>query len=197
MRLSTLCAAFLAILYCTATPVFAEAKIGVVVINELLKGYEKFDDYQKQIDQRGREWDAKLTKARQELDAIALEIKNLTDGSAERKRLITAYDQKNQTLQVAEFQAKMELAALDEQLSGEVYDDIAQAIQDYAKLEGYQLIFKNDPIKREGKNAQELDQELKMASVLYCDPSLNITPKVLEMLNERYRRAKAAKEKEK
>lgn len=149
--------------------VFAAEKIAFVDLGMVFDGYLKTKDYDTRLE------DSK-NKGQKDIDTKVSEIKGLQDklsllSDKEKEKKQEEITKKTKDLQ--EFQRTTETTLLkerDERLK-EILDDIQKVVTELAKKEGYTLIV-NDRV------------------LLYGDPSMDISKKVLDQLNDNYSKKK-------
>jgi len=169
-------------------------RIGVVNLTRLWEGY-----------QRRLYLDSKLTRFRQqkaqamqekqdEIEQLKQKIELLAPGSSQRQEAESELQQKQvEGRTLAELSAK-EVARRYFEYWDLVYNDIRAAVRQVAEAEGYDLVLKTVQSKARTTSMQELQGKIEGRSVLYAAARLDITDKVLKVLNENFARSTEAKE---
>jgi outer membrane protein len=162
-----------------ATPVASTDKVTTVFINQdtLLNKYEYFKDMSKRLEDKGKAADADLNNRGQAIQREVAEYqKNAATMTAEQR---AATEQRLQR-KGQEFQAYRQNAGAQVQNDqvteqGKLYDKVADFLKGYAKEKGYKLI---------------LTYKRGEATVMYGDPSLDVTADVVKRMNEAYAKDK-------
>lgn len=151
-------------------PALAAEKIGTVDVGKLFDEYKKTQEYDKDLEQKANAYekdrDAKISEVKQLQDKLGL----LADAEKDKKQKELEDKVKN----VREFSLTKESELKkerDERLK-EVLKDIESAVEEYAKKEGYSMIF-NDRV------------------FVYNNKASDITAKVLESLQTGYKKPSA------
>lgn len=167
-RLVVILAAASGILFLNSA--FAAEKIGTVDVGKLFDEYRKTQEYDKDLEQKANAYekdrDAKISEVKQLQDKLGL----LADAEKDKKQKELEDKVKN----VREFSLTKESELKkerDERLK-EVLKDIEGAVEEYAKKEGYSMIF-NDRV------------------FVYNNKASDITAKVLESLQTGYKKPSA------
>ncbi len=149
--------------------------IAYVYVDSLLSDYDLYNDEMNKFYAKQRQYDQDLQSKMSSLQRRATELQQNLE-----KRLITptSYQEKGQQLAMEEQrlqqtyqQQAMELQDDQAQILGRVGDSVRNYINEYNAAKGYKMI-----ISTTGSS-----------TILYGDPSLNITSELLKGLNDRYR----------
>lgn len=148
-------------------PAFAAEKIGTVDVGKLFDEYKKTQEYDKDLELKAtayeKDRDGKISEIKQLQDKLGL----LADAEKEKKEK----ELQDKVKSVREFSLTKESELKkerDERLK-EVLKDIEKSVEEYAKKEGYSLIF-NDRV------------------FVYNNKASDITAKVLETLQTGYKK---------
>ncbi|MCQ2250947.1 MAG: OmpH family outer membrane protein [Bacteroidales bacterium] len=168
----------------TTTPISnsgaAADGIAYVYVDSLLNDYDLYNDEMNKFFAKQKQYDQDLQSKMSSLQRRATELQQNLE-----KRLITptSYQEKGQQLAMEEQrlqqtyqQQAMELQDDQAQIMGRVGDSVRNYINEYNATKGYKMI-----ISTTGAS-----------TVLYGDPSLNITSDLVKGLNERYRGTSAS-----
>ncbi len=136
---------------------------------------------------------AELDKAKKELENLVESTKVLGVGSPEEVKARAEAIVKRATLE-AQFQAYKQLTEIE---SGDILVDIhakvIAAVDAIAKREGYQLVLADDRaiVPPKGRPVEEVGSAINQRRVLFADPSLDITERVLTLMNNEYEAGKS------
>ena len=86
------------------------------------------------------------------------------------------------------FQREQErLREMAESLGGELLDNIETVIKEYGRENGFTLIIKKEEGPVQGRDWDELRSYVSRKSVMYYSANIDLTNKVVEILNKRYK----------
>jgi len=163
-----------------STAVTSQFKIGVVDVRLLMTEYEKrkqrYDELQGEADKLQKEFEAmreKFDKERQDYEA-----KKTTMSADERRDREMQLETELENLKSEFAKRQRQVDNAEEKILGEVEEDIEGVIDQIAQEGNYHLILK---AKTGG-----------VSSVLYHSPTIDITTKVLEILNKQQAAASGA-----
>ncbi len=154
--------------------------IAYVYIDSLVNGYDLYNDEVTKLMDKQNKYEADLQSKQKQLERRAMELQNnfnknlITPTRAQEVQQQIAME--GQKLQQTYQQQSMELADDQAQIVGRVGDSIQNYINEYNADKKYKLI-----LGTQGNS-----------SVIYGDPSMNITGAILKGLNDRYRGTSSA-----
>lgn len=153
-------------------PALAAEKIGTVDVGKLFDEYKKTQEYDKDLEQKANAYekdrDAKISEVKQLQDKLGL----LADAEKDKKQ--KELEDKVKSVREFSLTKESELKKERDERLKEVLKDIESAVEEYAKKEGYSMIF-NDRV------------------FVYNSKASDITAKVLESLQAGHKKP-AAKE---
>jgi outer membrane protein len=166
-----------------------ELKVGVVNLNKVFEHYSKrkeLEDDFRDIRTRAEE----TLKSKQE-EAIALrdEIQLLEPGSIARKKKEEELEKLLLMLQIEDEVARKNLAKSEKDFYEELFQDINLVVEEVGKKDGFDLILKKEDIEPKSADLLELRLKIGIGTVLYFSSALDITDKVVESLNRRYKKS--------
>lgn len=155
-----------------ATSAFAQAKIGHVSSEAVMKQLPDAQDAQKQLDALVVEWQAELNKMQQEWQRKYDEYDKrkliLTEQRrADMEKELRELDQRMMDYRNKKFGQNGDMFIKQNELMKPVQDRVFKAIQEVALEEGYDYVF--------DKSGEIL--------LMYANPKHDLTPKVLQKLN--------------
>jgi len=163
-----------------ATPAVAiDSKATTVYFNQdsLLKNYEYVKDMTKRLNDKGTAANADINGRQQ---AIQREVADYQKGAAtmtadQRAQIEQGLQRKGEEFQ--QYRQNASAQVQQEQLSeqAKLYDKLSDFLKGYAKDKGYKMI---------------LTYQHGSASLMYADPSLDITADIIKKLNEAYAKDK-------
>jgi len=156
----------------------AELKIGVVNVDEIVARYKKTEDLKKAEEKKLAERRAELGRRSRELEKRIAEFE--TDPKAAGRRQTAREIQLDKyvlELDVREFSRETSLA--ENRIRRRITDEIS---------EGYDLILKQSSPGRALRSDRERVEAFELNPVLYAAPSVSLTSRVLEVLEDAYRR---------
>jgi len=165
----------------------AELKIGVVNVDEIVARYKKAEDLKKTEEKALAEKRGELGRRTRELEKriAAFEADPTAAGRREAARGIQL-DKYVLELDVREFGRGRTLA--ENRVRRRITDEIAAVCYRIGKREGYDLILKRSSPGRPLRSDRERVEAFELNPVLYAAPSVDMTARVLEVLEDAYRR---------
>ncbi|MBM3255344.1 MAG: OmpH family outer membrane protein [Candidatus Omnitrophica bacterium] len=168
MRRAVLC--FLGIL--VASFIFigmaqAAEKIGYVDLSRTFSEYGKTKEYDKSLSEKETAYNSEREKKVNEVKQLQDKMNLLSDKEKENKK--TELTNKIKSLQDLDREKQTDLRKEQDEKMKEILKDIEDAVKAYAQKEGYTLVF-NDRV------------------LVYQEKNLEITDKVIEILNKGYKK---------
>lgn len=159
-------------------------RIGVVNITKVFNGYYKRSVREREVNTEREKKQAILKERRKAITRLQQEIELLDMGSQERKE-----KEKELQKQKIEYEtsAKMAAQAFRDRLrniTAELYQDIADAITNYGKTHGYDVILKVEDFDLQSSSIGELQDKIALRIVLYYSKSVDLTDEILSVLNK-------------
>jgi Skp family chaperone for outer membrane proteins len=185
-RAAALCSLALAVL-AASTASGAELKIGVVDVEEIVARYKKAEDLKKAEEENLTEQHLDLARRTRLLDEriAAFEANPKAADRAQTAREIQL-DKYILELDVREFGRSKLLA--ENRIRRRLADEIVAVCNRIGKREGYDLILKQSSPARARQSDRERVEAFELNPVLYADDSINLTSRVLEVLENAYSR---------
>lgn len=189
MRLLSFFVPFLVlIISLPGTTIGKDMKVGVVNLNKVFDQYDKRKELENDFrDIRNRS--EEVLKAKQD-EAMALrdEIQLLDPGSAARKKKEEDMEKLLLYLQIEDEVARKNLTKAEKEFYEELFQDINAVVEEVGKKEGFDLILKKEDIDTKSADLVELRLKIGIGTVLYFSNALDVTDKVVESLNRRYKK---------
>lgn len=164
IKMGIFCALFV---FCMTGFARAEAKFAFVDLSRIFNEYKKTNEYDKSLGDKEntytQERDKKIAEVKQLQDKIGL----LSDKEKEAKQ--PDLDAKVKSLQEFDRQKQTDLRKEQDDRMKEILKDIEETVKKYAEAEGLTLVF-NERV------------------LIYQSKSLDITDKIVEMLNNGYKK---------
>jgi len=142
-------------------------KIGVVDMDEVLKGYSKLKAETDALDAERKKNQDQLDAKTEALTAKMEAVKNAPEAERERQREEIETELRNFRADMQRMQGELDSKA--QKLSARTRDEIITAIQLVGANEDYHLILEGDSDGR--------------STVIYFTNTINITPKIIDKLN--------------
>lgn len=189
MRLISFLIPFLAlIISLPATTLGKELKVGVVNLNKVFEQYSKRKELEDDFRDIRTKAESTLKDKQEEAVSLREEIQLLEPGSVARKKKEVELEKLLLYLQVEDEVARKNLAKAEKDFYEELFQDINLAVDEIGKKEGFDLILKKEDIEAKSADLLELRLKIGIGTVLYFSNVLDITDKVVENLNRRYKR---------
>jgi Skp family chaperone for outer membrane proteins len=169
----------------------ADVRIGVVNVREVFARYRKAEDLKKADEERLMPRQKELERRQRELVRRAGELSEFGEGEdqeAARLRNMKELEYQESIFKLDYRQFQRDIQAVNERLMRKVWDDVKEVCRRVAEDEGFDLVVKSygpDPAATTDRERLEAYQG---DALLYAAPSVDITARVLEVLENAYRR---------
>lgn len=163
----------------------APAVIGCVDMNAVFKGYKKVEFLRKDMEAKAELKKAELSKLMTQGQAIAKEMESYKPDSPDFKDRDDKLTRLHSELEVEKQKAQREFAQMEAEALATIYKEIQDVVAAVAKHNGmnYVLQVSNEPVSGADPNSAVAAMS---RSVIYSDPSRDITQVVLRYLNQQY-----------
>ncbi len=167
-------------------------KIAVVnVADVLMQSQEKIDREELNLKRR-KEIQDELQQLSAEAKTIEEELKNILEpGTADYSKKMKEWFEKQARAQTL---TKMEsdILAIESQAWAErFYDKLLAEVKHVSQTEGYTLVLNKDEINTQSRDFSDILNMMVNRKVLYNNPTIDITARVLNSLDKAYQREKA------
>lgn len=161
-------------------------KIGVVNISKVFDNYKKKRVLEEDLRVTREQKSRVLREKDKEIKRLADEIKMLELGSDVRKKREAEFEKKQ-----VEFRSFTEVtsAALGDrkrEITEKLYLEIAAAVEEYGRSNGFDLIIKWENVEIKSDNMEELLYKINQKTVLYAAETVDITQQIIDMVNNKY-----------
>jgi Skp family chaperone for outer membrane proteins len=164
--------------------------VGVVDIGLAFKNYSRKDDLEKEINAVKDGYQQEAEKEEAVLETKRRHLALLTPSSDKYRDLNQDVKETIALMKVRREGWEAKLKADVERLTLLVLDDIDAAANDYAKTNGFDLILKADSVGWGDERFQERLFREQVRSVIYREPSLDVTEAVTKLVNDRWEKSK-------
>jgi len=142
----------------------AELKVGSVDVAKVFDGYQRTRASDATLEKKGKEKEAEFEARMNELKKLRQNLELLSDEAREAKT--KEVEEKSEELQRFRTNTARDLSRERDKIASELLREIQKSIEDYAKTNGFSLIF-------------------DARSVLYGQEAHDVTDEVLATLNKR------------
>lgn len=170
----------------------AATRVGVCDIEQIFRNYQRAKDLLAEMNKKNEDIKNEDEKRSKAVMALQAEVEGLLKNSKEREKReselqMKAIEQKNWR----EFQETLTMREYV-RLQMELYDDIVKTIGETAKENGVQMVLYQDRGEmtmdyNEPNVMKAVRNSIQTRKVLYSDPSLDLTDRVLLKLNDKYK----------
>jgi len=161
-------------------------KIAVVRVSTVFEKYAKRAD----LDRRMRsERQKKIDIIREREKAVRRledQIKLFDLGAAGRRKLEDQLERKRIELETYRKLVAKTSARQYMDYTRELYEDICTAVEQYAKRQGYDLVLKIGDQQINADSINMLQLKIELSTVLYHSDALDITDRIIKILNAQY-----------
>lgn len=159
------CAAMMVLLL--AGVAYAAEKFAYVDLSRIFSEYNKTKDYDKVLGDKENAYSTEREKKVNEVKSFQDKMNLLSDKEKAAKK--TDLEEKVKSLQEFDRQKQTDLRKEQDEKMKEILKDIEEAVKKYSEKEGFALVFNNRVLVYEAKN-------------------LDITDKIVEILNKGYKK---------
>lgn len=157
-------------------------KVAVVDLADVFDRYQKSEVLEKDINRQRDEYEKQAVDRRTEINRLNEELKQLKETSESFQERKLEISRKMAELQTLTKQWREDLDKQYDDYTSQLLEEIDREIQAYGQREGYTLIFKKErPQPDTPRNVQ-----VQLRGVLYHAPALEITDKIVELVNVKY-----------
>ncbi|HHT9119640.1 MAG TPA: OmpH family outer membrane protein [Candidatus Hypogeohydataceae bacterium YC41] len=171
-----------------ATGLSKDLKVGVVNLNKIFEQYDKRKELEEDFRNIKSKAEDTLKSKQEEAVSLRDEIQLLEVGSPARKKKEEDMEKLLLYLQVEDEMARKNLAKSEKDFYEELFQDINVVVADVGKKEAFDLILKKEDVDPKSADLLELRLKIGIGTVLYFSNALDITDKVVESLNRKYKR---------
>lgn len=169
----------------------ADIRIGVVNVREVFARYKKAEDLRKENEKRLRPRQQELERRQRDLLRRAADVREMVGGEEEEGRQLREMKKlelDDYVLKLDRRRFKRDVQAANERLMRRLWEELAAACRRIAEADGYDLILKYYGSDPEAVTDRERLEAFQGDALLYLAPSIDITSRVLKVLENAYRR---------
>jgi Skp family chaperone for outer membrane proteins len=171
-----------------------QTRIGLVNMVQVLKEYKKFQVIENPIRTRQGELEKKLEGIRNQVAKMKETYGKSDTPQATRDQIEKDLRQKQMEYQIAEEDAKKELAKMQGEATVQIYKEVKDAVDRFALTYGYEAVFfYNDAITpvdmMHPANVQRKLMQPACLMPLYFNPGMDISKHIVDNLNTAYQAA--------
>jgi outer membrane protein len=167
----------------SSAPAGAEAHIALVDVAHIFKKYDKFTRLYETMKAEVRQREKEIADSQNELKVLMNKKQSLAPESIDYKNVEKQIVQKKGELELAAENARREFTQKEANLYHQTYQEVEDAVAQYAELRGITLVLRasrdNDS---GGTNPQDVIKEVSQM-VIFSLPQMDITDAVLASLN--------------
>jgi Skp family chaperone for outer membrane proteins len=163
-----------------------EKKIGIVNISEVLNKYLRRSSLETKFKGESDKFEAKIKLKKEEIEQIRQDMTLSKDDGETEKLSLELLKAKRELELFGELNSEvMQREYVKAQL--EMIKEIKKTIQDYGEENKYFLILQAQPKDVKQSNIQEALLTINLADVMYYDRGADISEKIIERLNARWK----------
>jgi outer membrane protein len=169
----------------STAPAFRPAVIGSVDMEAVFKNYEKVKFHIEQLKAEGMAKQGDLVKIMTEGKQVAKEMEGFQPGSADYKLREGKLTDLQAKLEAEKAKAQREFDARHAEVLSTFYKEVQSMVSRVARYKGLNFVVKvsNEPVVGDNPDAVMMAMA---KSVVYSDPTLDVTATVLHNLNKEY-----------
>ncbi len=165
-------------------------KVGVVDVREVYRSYKRTAKFSKNFVKKKKQAEKKIKSLSKKLKKIKEEMEQLEPLSDLWKKRAEKYYQLESKQKLMKDLWKKDTKKLLGKTTVEIYDTIRKVIREYAREHNFDLILKVNQSDIKSKKMERVNDQIASRSVLYFRKKMNVTDKIIEIVNKRYREKK-------
>ena len=170
---------------CAQEPRRAAVRIAVADITRIFNSYNKRLEYQEKLEATGKSLREREQLMKTRLRDLEQEISRYAMGHPRRLELLEDLKKRRQEYARFSVEARRELDDSVRESTAVLYEDITRAIEEYARGHRVDLVIKQQSFKPQQVSAEKQADSIGRRTVLYCAPDLEITERIIEILNRK------------
>ena len=165
-------------------------RVAVCDIVQVFNNYQRAKDLTNDLNKKREEVKAEDEKRQKAIEALQMEVEQLKIGSSEYEKRQSELQQK--VIERKTWREFQDAQALREhtRLTRDMYEEMVGMVSAVAREEGYHLVLYTEHGDIPAENTQETLRQIERRKVLYSDPSIDLSEKVLMRLNGAYKSGK-------
>lgn len=171
----------------------APTVVGIVDMQKAINGSDEIRARNEALKARADTRQAEIDRLKADLEKVVDNAKVLGDGTPDGVKARAEAVVKRATLE-AQFQAYKQLTDIESgDILGDIHAKVISAVDALAKREGYQLVLADDRAITipKGRPVDEIGGAINSRRVLYSEPAIDITDRVLTAMNNEYNAGKS------
>ena len=160
-------------------------KVGLVDIGLVFKNYERKATLETEINDRKLSYEKQAEDQRKVLEGLSAALRNLKEGSDTWRQKKKEINLQASQMKVTRDGWEEDLKIQIENLTLMILDEIEDRVKKFGTDNKYDLIIKIDSQGWGDERFQERIFRAQVSSVLYYDKNLDVTPRVLALLNDK------------
>ncbi len=168
----------------------AGLKVGVINLKDIFDNYAKVKDFTKKLTEEGKAIEQKVELLNQQLRQLQekLQAPGLADGPTKQDLQLQFMLAKTEQEFLVKSNTERFSRRLGDQTS-DFYNEIRKKVEEVAKAEGYDLVFKIDAPEIAGDTSEsQVTQRINHRPLLYARADMDFTEKIVKQLNADYAR---------
>ncbi len=169
----------------------ADIRIGVINVREVFARYKKAEDLRKKNEKKLRPRQQELERRQRELLRRAADVREMAGGEKEETRQLREMkklDLDDYVLKLDRRLFQRDVQAANERHMRRLWNDLAVACRRVAEADGYDIVLKYYGPDPEAATDRERLEAFQGDALVYTAPSIDITSRVLKVLENAYRR---------
>ncbi len=173
-----------------ASPTTSASRVSTRVaacdIVRVFREYKRANDLNTELRAKELNLTTQEEKKQVEIKSLQREVAELNPNSEEYQNRFEEFLRKAHELEAWKKAQTSRLFAWHYRLTEEMFKEVLDAVEAIANREDYQLVLFKEPTELRAKDSTQLLQMMLQRKVLYVNPHLDITDKVLGRLNGNY-----------
>ena len=163
-------------------------KIAVINLQQVVKGYEKWKSFEGSYKQNYDWYNAEFEKRKARAMELKTQLSKMSPGE-EREKIEQQMRTLDREVQDLGDSAKKNLAKMQDMAAVEIYREVQQAVEHYARANDIELVvhYNDASAPTELFNPMNIQRKMQTGACMpmYITPGMDITLQITDMLNQR------------
>ncbi len=164
-----------------------QVKIGVVDLEETSSRFKKWIRYSEEFDKEKEVLNKQIEEKAREIERLSEMLKQFKPGSEQHQKVQIEIQTKTIKYQNFIKEQDRQLRQKLDIMGGELFNDIETVVSEYGRQNGFTLILRKEKRTVKGLGWVKLQMYYSTNPVIYHSANIDLTEKVLEILNKKFK----------
>ncbi len=178
------------LVFCLTSSLYSQqqsVKVGVVDLKLVSENFNKWKRLAGQLDTETEKSNQALAEMGKAMEKLQEDEKEFKPGSKKHTEIQIELSRKDIEMKSFLHTEQNRLKEMAEKLGGELLNNIEAVIKQYGRKEGYTLIIKKEEMPVQNQDWMQLRNYVSRKSVMYYSTDIDLTTKIVNILNENYK----------